>query len=77
MDGTTQRLDSPSPRLQRLLDYIDADPTNLALIGDAAKRAADDGRYVECDTLLNRYEQLQPLAPALMNLRAVSALSQG
>lgn len=75
--ATPQTSAAPSTRLQRLLGYVEADPGNPALIGEAAQAAADAACFAECDALLAQLEQLQPLSPALMNLRGLSALSQG
>lgn len=67
----------PSDRLVRLLDYLQADPFNRKLLADAASEAFDSQCFAQCDELLQRYEALGALPPALLNLKGLSAMSQG
>lgn len=67
---------SSDPRLSRLLGFLRVDPGNLSLLSDAASAAFDQGELDIALELLDRYEALSPLPPALLNLRALAALSQ-
>ncbi|MEO5586976.1 MAG: tetratricopeptide repeat protein [Novosphingobium sp.] len=64
-------------RLQRLLGYLEADPTNLALLGDAANAAIDESRLEAAAGLLERYRTLAPLPPGLLNAEGVVAMRSG
>lgn len=72
-----QTSQSPQTRLDRLLTFINEDPTNLNLLADAAIAAFDIGQPRLCIELLRRYEALQPLTPSLINVRGLSAMSEG
>ncbi|WP_321945812.1 tetratricopeptide repeat protein [Paraburkholderia sp. J10-1] len=72
--------DQESPgdsRLQRLLKYLEADPVNLKLLEDIASHAFEVGEYPLCAQILERYEALAPLPPALTNRLGLVALSLG
>lgn len=70
----------PSPSqvsLDRLLSFLNEDSNNLTLLADAAAAAFDLHEFRLCTELLTSYENLQPLAPELVNLRGLCALSEG
>jgi tetratricopeptide (TPR) repeat protein len=64
----------PASRLQRLLGFLGHDPKNLRLIADAAQAAFDEGDPACAERLLERYDAIEPLPPALVNLRGMAAL---
>lgn len=70
-------MSEPQTRLERLLGFLEADPGNLSLIGEAAGAALEAGLTEEARGLLERHEALAPLPPALRNLRGMLALRQG
>lgn len=63
-----------SIRLSRLLGFLDADPCNCQLLADAAAIARDADEFDQARDLLDRYEGLAPLPPALLNLKGLVAL---
>lgn len=65
-----------SSRLRRFLGFLEHDPENLPLIADAAGAAMDENDPAAAMDLLDRYEALAPLPPALLNLRGVAALGE-
>lgn len=74
---TTQSASDLANRLERLLSYLEADPTNRSLRADAAHAAYDAGRHDVCEQLLDALQQQAPLAAPLLNLRGVNALASG
>lgn len=62
--------------LARLLGYLEIDPANRALLGDAAKAALAARRPGVVHDLLNRYEAIAPLPSGLLNLRGMAALAE-
>lgn len=62
-------------RLQRLRGFLEHDPANLQLLAAAAAAAADEGDLKAAGQLLERYEVLAPLSPALVNLKGLAAIS--
>jgi tetratricopeptide (TPR) repeat protein len=66
----------PPGRLDRLLRFLDRDPTNLNLIADAAAAALDERRPGDAAGLVDRYAALAPLPPALLNLQGLAALDE-
>jgi tetratricopeptide (TPR) repeat protein len=64
-------------RLQRLLGYLDADPTNLMLLADAANAALDESQPETAAELLQRYRALAPLPPGLLNAEGLAAMRSG
>lgn len=74
--GEMSALNHPQPQLARLLGYLESDPDNLNLIGDAAAAALDVRQADLAETLLGRYEAIAPLPAALVNLRGLVALQR-
>jgi tetratricopeptide (TPR) repeat protein len=66
-----------NPRLERLLRFLEGDPTNLPLMGDAAVTAYDERQFGLARALIERHEGLAALPPALANLRGMIAITQG
>ncbi len=62
--------------VQRLLGYLEQDPENLQLLGDAAATAFDARDPETARAVLERYAKLAPLPPALLNLRGLVAMNQ-
>ncbi len=62
-------------RLSRLKSYLQQDPSNLALLADAASAAVDESEPQEARALLERYAAIAALTPALQNLAGVAAIS--
>jgi tetratricopeptide (TPR) repeat protein len=68
----------PHSRLLRLLGYLDHDPDNLTLIGDAAYAALDESAFDKASDLLTRYRAISsPLPLPLVNLEGLVALRSG
>lgn len=65
-----------TPPLARLLSYLNTDPDNLNLIGDACALAIDARRPDTALELADRYEALAPLPLAMRNVRGLAALQQ-
>jgi tetratricopeptide (TPR) repeat protein len=74
--GEMSALNHPQPQLARLLGYLESDPDNLNLIGDAASAAIDVRQPAVAEDLLGRYEAIAPLPAALVNLRGLVALQR-
>ncbi|MBV8975776.1 MAG: tetratricopeptide repeat protein [Alphaproteobacteria bacterium] len=66
----------PSQRLKRLLGFLNGDPSNRALIGDAAEAAFDEQLFDLAAQLLEQYRALEPLPPTLANLSGLVALAR-
>jgi tetratricopeptide (TPR) repeat protein len=66
-----------SERLNRLLAFIEVDPTNATLLGDAAACAFDTQQLDLCDQLLARQQALGNVPPASVNLRGLCAMARG
>lgn len=64
-------------RLNRLLGFLDADPRNPQLIGDAAAAALADGRFSLASDLVTRYSDQAPPPPTLVNLAGLAAMAEG
>jgi tetratricopeptide (TPR) repeat protein len=62
--------------LARLLSYLDSDPHNLNLIGDACAAAIDARLPEKALELLDRYEAAARLPFDMRNLRGLAALQQ-
>ena len=65
-----------SPRLARLLGFLNADPDNLQLIADAAVAAREEGEPETATQLIGRYAALSAPTPALENLKGLIALDE-
>jgi len=63
--------------LDRLLSFLDEDSSNLNLLADTAIAAFDAHQFRLCNELLVRHETIQPLTPSLVNVRGLSAMSEG
>lgn len=74
--GEMSAVNHPQTQLARLLGYLESDPDNLNLIGDAASAALDAGRPDTATDLLRRYEAIAPLPAAVCNLHGLAALQQ-
>ena len=61
-------------RLARLMPLIEADPTNLTLLADAAGTALAEREPERAAELLDRYEAIAPLPPREANLAGLSAM---
>jgi tetratricopeptide (TPR) repeat protein len=69
---------TPSGHLDQLLGFLHTDPENLSLLLATATAAYDAQRFDRCDELLQRYTAIAgSLPPALLNLKGLSAMSQG
>jgi Flp pilus assembly protein TadD len=64
-------------RLERLLGYLEADPENLALLGDAAGAALESGQYELAGRLFERHAALAPPPTALINVAGLAAMREG
>jgi len=67
----------PSSQLQRLLGFLERDPTNLPLLAEAAGVALDEGDTGRAADLIDRYAALADLPPPMRNLRALVAMAEG
>lgn len=67
----------PLVKLERLSVYLERDPDNLALLGDAAAAAFAAGDLARTQGLLDRHTALAPLPGALANLQGLAALAAG
>ena len=72
MTGPTEA-EAPS-RLDRLLPLLEADPSNLALLADAAETALAEDRPEKAADLFDRYRAIAPLPPREANLAGLAAL---
>lgn len=63
-------------RYSRFLEFLEEDPGNLQLLGDAAVSAREAGAHGEAAELLERYEAIESLPPPLLNLRGLLALDE-
>ena len=72
-------MNSQSPeqaRLERLLRFLEQDPANLSLLGDAARAAYEAGDPGLAAKLLERHTSAAPLPGALVNLQGLIAIGQ-
>lgn len=75
MTGSIDAAEAATPsRLDRLLPMLDADPSNLALLADAAETALAEQRPDKAAELLDRYAAIAPLPPSETNLAGLAAL---
>lgn len=75
MTGPIDAAEAAAPsRLDRLLPLLDADPSNLALLADAAETALAEQRPDTAAELLERYAAIAPLPPRETNLAGLAAL---
>ena len=75
MSATTAP-EAPPSRAQRLRRFLEQDPNNLSLVGDAAAAAFEEHDLAGARALLERYEALAPLPPSLVNLRGLVAMGE-
>lgn len=71
----------PSPaattgRLGRLLGFLEQDPTNAALLGEAATAAFDEGQLDTAAALIERSEASAPATPGMIHLKGMVALAR-
>ncbi len=71
LDTTTNQ-----SRLARLLSFLERDPHNCALLGDAALAAFDEQDFELARQFLERHRAVQPLPPPLLNLQGLVALAE-
>lgn len=62
-------------KLERLQRYLERDPANLSLLGDAARAAYETGDFERAAELLARHRALAALPPDLANLEGMTALA--
>lgn len=75
MTGPIDAAEAAAPsRLDRLLPLLEADPSNLALLADAAETALAEQRPEVAAELLDRYAAIAPLPPGETNLAGLAAL---
>jgi tetratricopeptide (TPR) repeat protein len=75
MTGPIEAAEAAEPsRLDRLLPLLDSDPTNLALLADAAESALAERRPETAAELLERYSAIAPLPPREANVAGLAAL---
>lgn len=63
-------------RLARFLGFLETDPDNLQLLGDAVGVALEAGQPDTALELLERYAKVAVLPAALLNLKGLAALQQ-
>lgn len=64
-------------QLGQALKFLELDPQNLALIGEAASAAFDAGQWPVATNLLAQYETIAPLPASMRNLAGLVAMNQG
>lgn len=75
MTGPIDAAEAAAPsRLDRLMPLLDSDPTNLALLADAAETALAEKQPETAAELLERYAAIAPLPPRETNLAGLAAL---
>jgi len=74
--GDLQGLNDPLQKFDRLLGYLEHDPENLNLIGEACAMSQNLGLSDKTVELLGRYTAIAPLPPVLTNLSGLAALRQ-
>lgn len=74
MNTTTKR--PAANRLESLLGFLERDPENLHLIGDAASAALDAEDADTALQLLERYSSIQKLPDNLLNLTGLAAMAK-
>lgn len=65
-----------SPRLERLCRFLEQDPNNLWLLGDAAAAAFDERAFDLAAELIGRYAAIASLPPPVENLAGLVALAR-
>lgn len=63
----TKQIAEVTPKLKKLLGYLDVDPDNLPLLSGAADEALSSGRADITQELLGRYANLEPLPGKELN----------
>jgi tetratricopeptide (TPR) repeat protein len=66
-----------SPRLERLIGFLDHDSGNLILLADTAAAAFADNDLDLAAELIERCRAIEPLIPSLENLDGMVALARG
>jgi tetratricopeptide (TPR) repeat protein len=64
-------------RFQALLQFLEQDPDNITLIGDAASAAFDANELETAQSLVSRYKSLSEMPLSLINLEGLIALRMG
>jgi Flp pilus assembly protein TadD len=64
-------------RFQALLQFLEQDPDNITLIGDAASAAFDANELETAQSLVSRYKSLSEMPLSLVNLEGLIALRMG
>lgn len=75
--GQAGKPDAKASRLAVLLGFLQDDPDNLHLIGDAANAALDESALDEAVILLDRHRAIAPFPMTLVNVEGLVALRQG
>lgn len=65
-----------SPRLQRLVGFVERDPGNMALRADAASAAIDEHQLDLAAELIEQRPSSADLPPALLNLQGIVAIAR-
>lgn len=77
MQMLRQSVQTGHPALKRMLGFVEHDPRNLRLLGDAAALAFEAGEFTVLDGLLERYSAVSRLPAPLRQLRAQALMNQG
>lgn len=64
-------------RLRTLLGFLDQDQNNLSLLAEATAAALEIGDLAGVSRLIERYERLAPLPPAMLGLQGLAWLDAG
>lgn len=64
-------------RLSLLMGFLESDPENLNLIGDAANAALDESVLDKVGELVSRYRSLAEVPPSLINVEGITLMRQG
>lgn len=69
--------DEASETFDRFMLYLEADPDNMSLMGDAAGAALAAGKLQQAEMLLERLERRAPLSDRQKNLRGLVFMKAG
>ncbi|MDC0886190.1 tetratricopeptide repeat protein [Altererythrobacter sp.] len=69
--------DEAHAQLERLTDFLAADPENRSLLGDCAQAALDANKPGEATGLFKRLEAIEPLAGGTANAAGIAAMRSG
>lgn len=74
---STETSTNPPTRLQRLLKYLEADPTNPSLIADVGATALAEKDLATASRMVDRSQALGPLNLSIANLKGLIAIEEG